>query len=414
MKAFFKDFLRKKKIVSILLTLVLFIIAAGTWVYVSKFIQTKRAEAAIKVNLGSGASPSILRYAGDGFARIVYMPGNSVVFVRCTNASCSTNVQTTITTGVASATSSNQNFALNSSGFARIVFRNTSNNGLYYIECTDADCTGASAINLDSVGFGLPSITLDSNGFPRIAYGNLPSSAVRLAVCSNSSCASPAPTLRTIATASVQEPKVQLDPTTGFPRIAYFNGSPADLMYVTCADADCATVNTPVTVDSTGTVGQYMSMVLSTNPSTVGRPMISYHDGTNTSLKYTFCGNTECSSGNSTTTIESANTVGRGTSLALGSDYFPRISFTDATNSTVRFLRCLDANCSSVSTAQVIDSSITASVGTGTMVDSSDFAHIVYYKPTSTYIASCLDLDCTNLLLRRLHYFQTSAQQVQH
>ena len=85
------------------------------------------------------------------------------------------------------------------------------------------------------------------------------------------------------------------------------------------------------TVDSAGSVGVDSSLALGPD----GQPAISYYDSSNGYLKFArFNGSTW-----TLTTVDSAGSVGQFTSLAFGPDGQPAISYRDATNLDLKFAR---------------------------------------------------------------------------
>jgi hypothetical protein len=100
-------------------------------------------------------------------------------------------------------------------------------------------------------------------------------------------------------------------------------------------------------VDSAGTVGQYSSIAIGTD----GLPVISYYDVTNGDLKVAHCGNIACSAGNTITMVDGSapalvGDVGTNTSITIGADGLPVISYRDVTHGHVEVAHCGDAACS--------------------------------------------------------------------
>ncbi|HSH31576.1 MAG TPA: hypothetical protein VK963_02805, partial [Candidatus Saccharimonadales bacterium] len=104
-------------------------------------------------------------------------------------------------------------------------------------------------------------------------------------------------------------------------------------------------------------VGLYTSIAIGTD----GLPVISYRDITATDLAITECGNAACSSGNTTTKIPDPNAVGNSTSIAIGTDGLPIISHRDSTATDLAITKCGNAACSAAS-----GSALTGGVTLGT------------------------------------------------
>lgn len=107
---------------------------------------------------------------------------------------------------------------------------------------------------------------------------------------------------------------------------------------------NCTLANPPSfsIADSATDVGAYTSLAIGTN----GLPVVSYFDDTNFDLKVLHCGNISCSS-HSATTVDSAGNVGVWTSIAIGADTFPVVSYLDNTNNHLKSVHCGSIVCKS-------------------------------------------------------------------
>jgi hypothetical protein len=100
-----------------------------------------------------------------------------------------------------------------------------------------------------------------------------------------------------------------------------------------CADAACSS-GTNVTLETTDNVGLDTSVAIGDD----GNPVISYYDYTNGDLELYVCADAACSSGTNVT-LETTGKVGLDTSVAIGDDGNPVISHHDNTNFDLEFAR---------------------------------------------------------------------------
>jgi len=143
--------------------------------------------------------------------------------------------------------------------------------------------------------------------------------------------------------------------TDGYPVISYYDATLGNLKVAKCGNATCSVRNTITTIDSGGDVGQYTSIAIGAD----GFPVISFYDVTNANLKVAKCGNAACSSGNSIAIVDSTGDVGKYNSIAIGTDGFPVIAYKDATNNiTLKAAKCGNAACTAGNTFTVIDAPV--------------------------------------------------------
>ncbi|HRQ65796.1 MAG TPA: hypothetical protein PKZ76_13195 [Xanthomonadaceae bacterium] len=292
--------------------------------------------------------------------------------------------------------------AIGHDGLPVISFSSRSG-ALYVAKCADAACTGAATIStvetwntLQASGFRT-SIAVGNDGLPVIAYtyantGNL--YRLRVAKCANPACTGSA-TLTFIDTAfPVGDFNAIAIGNDGVPVISYY-GSGA-LKFARCANANCTGTAFVTTVDdSANLVGQYTSLAIGND----GLPVISYHDATAGTLKVARCPNINCLGTASITTVDSsANTVGSFSSLAIGSDGLPVISYRDATAGTLKVAKCANAACTGAATISIIDG-MGSNVGhSSSLAIGSDGRPVISYRDAtagSLKVARCSNASCT-------------------
>jgi collagen triple helix repeat protein len=180
--------------------------------------------------------------------------------------------------------------------------------------------------------------------------------------------------------------------TDALPLVAVFASGPDDLEAVHCADATCA-ASTTTTLDSTGNVGDFPSVTVGSD----GLGVISYVDVTNGTLKVAHCTNLACTAAGLTTPDPSGNVGASQTSITVGTDGFPLISYYDATNANLVVAHCSTVTCSSATTT-AIDS--TGSVGQDSSIAiGADGVGLVSYRDATTVhlkVAHCNDVACSS------------------
>ena len=106
-------------------------------------------------------------------------------------------------------------------------------------------------------------------------------------------------------------------------------------------------------------VGSYATVAIGTD----GLPIISHRDDTADGLRVTHCGNPQCSDDNVTTLVDNpVDSVGRYTSIAIGSDGFAVIAHFNLTAAALRVTHCSNVACTSATSLNV-DDPIGLSVG---------------------------------------------------
>jgi len=274
----------------------------------------------------------------DGFPVISYIddPNNYLKIVHCTNTACSTHdTPTTLDTGDRYYTS----IAIGTDGFPVISYWDGVNGLLKLVHCTSISCdTHDTPTTLDADNFGyFTSIAIGTDGFPVISYFSSTNGGVlKLVHCTNTSCSTHG-TPRTLDSKGDVGAFTSIAiGTDGFPVISYQNATNVDLKLVHCTSVSCSTHDTPATLDSIGSVGYYTSIAIGKD----GFPVISYQSGANGDLKIVHCTSASCSTHDTPATLDTGN-VGAFTSIAIGTDGFPVISYYDNANGDLKTVQRL-------------------------------------------------------------------------
>jgi hypothetical protein len=259
------------------------------------------------------------------------------------------------------------------------------NTGLKVAKCNNSDCTSWTINQIPSSGQGIySSITIGHDGLPVISYQTY--YILRVLKCGNLSCSSgnvdtllknyQSPGYTAIAIGSDNNPVIAhiwsgLDvvwchnitctastvtavPNVGGREVDIAIGQDGNpvisfcseqyqtderLKVAKCNDITCTT-STVSTVDSDGDVGQHTSIAIGAD----GLPVISYWAWSWGDLRVAKCNNADCSSA-TINTVDSVGNVGWFTSIAIGADHNPVISYYDETNKDLKLALCSDPAC---------------------------------------------------------------------
>ena len=130
----------------------------------------------------------------------------------------------------------------------------------------------------------------------------------------------------------------------GFPVISYYDETAQRLKVAKCTTASCSTRTLSVVDDPANAVGRYTSIAIGAD----AFPVISYYDDSSDALRLAKCNDAACAGSNETLTVvdDSAHNVGFFTSIAIGADGFPVISYWDATPpQSLKVAKCSNASC---------------------------------------------------------------------
>ncbi|MCB1100273.1 MAG: hypothetical protein KDN22_32205, partial [Verrucomicrobiae bacterium] len=161
----------------------------------------------------------------------------------------------------------------------------------------------------------------------------------------------------------------------GRPAIGYYDHVNETLKFAINANADGSGAWTNTTVDATGAVGRFASLV-----EIGGRPAISYYDSGNSDLKFAINANADGSGVWAITAVDTSGDVGQYGSLAVV-DGRPAISYYDEGNRDLKFAINASADGSGVWVISVVDSAGT--VGQYTSLAVVDGRPAIGYNSTS-------------------------------
>jgi predicted regulator of Ras-like GTPase activity (Roadblock/LC7/MglB family) len=191
------------------------------------------------------------------------------------------------------------------------------------------------------------SIAIGTDGLPVISYQDATALALKVAKCANAACTG-VPTVTIVddpANAVGYYTSIAIG-TDGLPVISYQDDTAGAFKVAKCANAACTGASTLTTVyDGADTVGPYSPIAIGTD----GLPVISYSQrsySTGSALKVAKCANAACTGASTFTTVDDpAASVGAYSSIAIGTDGLPVISYRDATADALKVAKCGTRSC---------------------------------------------------------------------
>jgi hypothetical protein len=232
--------------------------------------------------------------------------------------------------------------AIGTDGYPIISYRDSTNTDLKVVHCTAVDCsTTDTPVMLDGTGTNVgfyASLAIGTDGYPIIGYYDHTNSDLKVVHCTATDCSTTDTPLMLDGTGTNVGFYTSLAiGTDGHPIISYYDASNLDLKVVHCTAVDCSTTDTPLMLDGTGSnVGEYTSLAVGTD----GYPIITYKDVANADLKVVHCTAADCSTTDTPLMLDgTGSNVGQHTSLAIGTDGYPIISYYDLTNGELKVAR---------------------------------------------------------------------------
>ena len=354
----------------------------------------------------SGAHNS-LAIGNDGFPVISFYGAThaSLLVAKCNDPACSGGDDPVdlIEPGFMPFVGKYNSIAIGNDGFPVISYYDTELGNLKVAKCNDTACTGGNETittvddHANDVG-QYTSIAIGTDGFPVIGYYDATSGNLKIAKCNDAACTGANETITTVdnsANAVGSYTSLAIG-TNGFPVISYYDATDGNLWVAKCNDAACAGANETISVvDASGNVGSYTSIAIGID----GFPVISYFDLTSGSLKVAKCNDAACAGANETRTWvdNPANAVGRYTSIALGTDGFPVVSYLDSSAGALKVVKCNDPACAGADERiTTVDSSGDVSDYSSIAIGVDGFPVISYYNVLthSLTVAKCMSPSC--------------------
>jgi len=285
----------------------------------------------------------------DGLGLISYYDATDgdLKVAHCPNSSCTPATITTLDTGDVSVVGLYTSVTIGPAGHGMISYYDNTNSALKVARCSNLSCTSAIISTVDnpaSTNVGShTSITTGADGYAIIAYYDATNTALKAAHCSNLDCTSASVVTVDNSVAVGQYTSITIG-VNGLPMISYYDATNGALKVAACASYTCGSIFAISTVDNTAStdVGRYSSMAIGSD----GFPLVSYYDSTNGALKIAHCTNLACSGGLATiTTIDNTANVGSHSAIAIGADGFGLVSYHDSTNGDLKVAHCLNSLC---------------------------------------------------------------------
>ncbi len=277
-----------------------------------------------------------------------------------------------------------------------VSYYDNSNKDLKVVHCNDEGCANFEESRvLDSKGdVGRDSsVTIGTDGNPIISYFDNSNNSLKIIHCTVNDCSSFDSSIMLDNDGAVGRDSSIAIGIDGNPVISYRSSSGADLKIIHCTSLDCQTFDIPVVLDDQNSVGFDSSIAIGTD----GYPIVSHFDHTNADLKITHCTSLDCSTYDMSTVLDSQGIVGRDSSIAIGIDGNPVISYTDDTFGNLKIIHCLDVSCMSKDTPVILDNSDATGVTPSVAIGVDGYPIISYFDALTSdlKIIHCNAVNCS-------------------
>lgn len=285
--------------------------------------------------------------------------------------------------------------AIGSDGFPIVAYYDDSAGNLNIAHCMDATCNASPLISTaDSAGNvgTYASIAIGLDGLPIIAYYDSTNQGLKTYKCIDVACSSGTTVL--IDSGNVgRSTDIAVFPTNGHVVISYYDAGAGNLKVARCLAQNCAgTVSITTINDTANDVGEYNSLVID------GNPMIAYYDTTTQNLKIVRCTTDNCLAHEPPVILDNGGNVGRYPSLAVDGSGMPIVAYRDASNQTLKMVRCQTTSCSAATSVRVVDDGTNAGLYASLAVGPSGVPFVAYQDSASNDLRStlCTSVDCAS------------------
>jgi hypothetical protein len=256
--------------------------------------------------------------------------------------------------------------------------------------------SGASVTAVDTAGRvgSHVAIATGSDGLPIVAYYDETLGDLKVAKCHEPTCSERV----SIATVDSQDKvgsyaAIAID-GEGLAVLSYFDATAGDLKVARCSSPDCSGEATISRLDTGGIVGLYTSIAIGQDD----LPVISYFDRDNCNLKVAKCNDPACTGGDEVvSTVDKKDCVGLYSSIAISTDGTPLISYYDSNQGRLKVAKCKDSGCTGgKAKISVVDESVSAGSFAGVAIGADDLPVISYYNHShgDLRVAHCNDPAC--------------------
>jgi hypothetical protein len=296
----------------------------------------------------------------DGLGLISYYDytNSDLKVAHCNDTACSS-----ATTTIIDSNNSVGRFTaitIGADGLGLIAYSYEDDLDLKVAHCNNIACSSATTTIIDSDGYidGFKSITIGADGLGLISYFDVMFFRLKVAHCTDTVCSS-ASTKQLDPASNVGEYTSITIGADGLPLISYYDSSNHNLKAAHCIDIACSGSPDMSFLDSGEyDVGQYTSITTGSD----GLGLISYYDAYGADLKVAHCNNMACSSATITTRYAIGNS-GYTSAITIGRDGLGLISFYNLNDGDLKVIHCNNADCSIAPGATTLDSDDDDDVG---------------------------------------------------